>query len=259
VRRSLLCWARGGLEVLLLERQRSYRDRVRGEYMAQWGVLEARTVGLEAVMRGTHAVYAHYSVPYDELFEPSVAEQAKADASTILAGVPGPLCASHPQACQALAGEAVRLGADLVCGVTDVRVQAGPRPSIAYRNGTEIRMRPRLIIGADGRTSTVRKQSGIHLEKAPATHVVAGMLVKDASRWPADQYAIGVEGDLQFYVFPQGGSRLRLYTCHANEQAARWAGRPGPQRFLQAFAGAAVNPGRAGARRCDSGRAVRNV
>jgi len=38
--------ARGGLEVLLLERQRSYRDRVRGEYMAQWGVLEARAAGL---------------------------------------------------------------------------------------------------------------------------------------------------------------------------------------------------------------------
>ena len=26
--------ARGGVEVLLLERQRGYRDRVRGEYMA---------------------------------------------------------------------------------------------------------------------------------------------------------------------------------------------------------------------------------
>ena len=229
--------ARGGIEVLLLERQRSYRDRVRGEYMAQWGVLEARTVGLEAVMRGTHSVDARYSVPYDELLEPSVAEQAKADTSTILPGVRGPLCASHPGACQALADEAVRLGADLVCGVTDVRVQAGTRPSIAYRNGTEIRVQPRLIIGADGRTSTVRKQSGIHIEKAPATHIVAGMLVEDASRWPDDQYAIGVEGDLQFYVFPQGGGRLRLYTCHANEQTARWAGRAGPRRFLQAFAG----------------------
>jgi menaquinone-9 beta-reductase len=148
-----------------------------------------------------------------------------------------PLCASHPRVCQALGDEAVRLGADLACGVTDVRVQAGTRPSIAYRNGTEIRVRPRLIIGADGRTSTVRKQSGIHIEKAPATHVVGGMLVENASQWPDDQYGIGVEGDLQFYVFPQGGGRLRLYTCHANEQAARWAGRAGPRRFLQAFAG----------------------
>jgi 2-polyprenyl-6-methoxyphenol hydroxylase-like FAD-dependent oxidoreductase len=96
---------------------------------------------------------------------------------------------------------------------------------------------PRLIIGADGRASTVRRQSGIHINKAPATHVIAGLLVEGASRWPDDQYAIGVEKDLQFYVFPQGGGRLRLYTCHANEQANRWAGRAGAQHFVEAFAG----------------------
>jgi 2-polyprenyl-6-methoxyphenol hydroxylase-like FAD-dependent oxidoreductase len=100
-----------------------------------------------------------------------------------------------------------------------------------------MRVRPRLVIGADGRASTVRKQSGIHLNKAPASHLIAGLLVEGASQWPDDQYSIGVEGDFQFYVFPQGGGRLRLYTCHANDQAARWAGRAGPQRFLQAFAG----------------------
>jgi 2-polyprenyl-6-methoxyphenol hydroxylase-like FAD-dependent oxidoreductase len=230
--------ARGGLKVLLLERQRAYRDRVRGEYMAPWGVLEARAVGLETAIRGAHAVDARYSVSYDELVAPSAAEAAKGDASTILPGVRGPMCASHPQACQALADEAVRLGAKLVCGVSEVRVQAGTRPSVTYLNGTEMQVRPRLIIGADGRTSTVRKQSGIRINKAPASHVIAGLLVEGASRWPADQFSIGVEKDLQFYVFPQGGGgRLRLYTCHANEQAARWAGRAGPQRFLQAFAG----------------------
>ena len=219
--------ARGGLEVLLLERQRAYRDRVRGEYMAPWGVLEARAAGLETVIRGARAVDARYSVPYDELVAPSAAEAAKGDASTILPGVRGPLCASHPQACQALADEAVRLGAKLVGGVAEVRVQAGTRPSVTYLNGTEMQVRPRLIIGADGRTSTVRKQSGIHINRAPASHVIAGLLVEGASRWPADQFSIGVEGDLQFYVFPQGGGRLRLYTCHANEQAARWAAVPG--------------------------------
>jgi len=206
--------------------------------MAPWGVLEARAVGLETAIRGAHAVDARYSVSYDELVAPSAAEAAKGDASTILPGVRGPMCASHPQACQALADEAVRLGAKLVCGVTEVRVQAGTRPSVTYLNGTEMQVRPRLIIGADGRTSTVRKQSGIRINKAPASHVIAGLLVEGASRWPADQFSIGVERDLQFYVFPQGGGgRLRLYTCHANEQAARWAGRAGPQRFLQAFAG----------------------
>lgn len=228
--------ARGGLEVLLLERQRTYRDRVRGEYMQPWGVLEARAVGLGAVIRGTHAVDVRHFVGYDELVAPSAAEMAKGDAaSAILPGV-HPLGASHPGACQALAGEAVRLGAELVRGVGDVRIQAGARPSVTYLNGTERQVRARLVIGADGRASTVRKQSGIRIHKAPATHVIAGLLVEGASRWPDDQYSIGVEGDLQFYVFPQGSGRVRLYTCHANEQAARWAGRAGPQRFLQAFA-----------------------
>ena len=150
----------------------------------------------------------------------------------------GPLCASHPRTCQALAEDAVRSGAKLVRGVAEVRVQTGRRPSITFLNGAEREVRPRLIIGADGRASTVRRQSGIHLNKAPATHVVAGLLVEGASRWPDNECTPGgVEGDLEFYVFPQGDGRLRLYTCHANEQASRWAGRAGAQRFVEAFAG----------------------
>lgn len=223
--------------MLLLERQREYRDRVRGEYMAPWGVLEARALGLEEVIHSTKAVDVRYSVLYDELVAAAAGEEPKSDKSTIFPGVQGPLCASHPKACQALAEEAVRSGTELVRGVADVRVRTGKRPSITFSNGTKTTVRPRLILGADGRTSTVRKHSGIHLNRAPATHVVAGLLVEGASRWPEDEYTIGVERDLQFYVFPQGEDRLRLYTCHANEQATRWAGRAGAQRFVEAFAG----------------------
>ena len=99
------------------------------------------------------------SVPYDELSAPSIAEEAKSDRSTIFPDVRGPLCASHPKMCQALAKDAVRSGAELVCGVAGVRVQTGKRPSITFHNGTSREVRPRLIIGADGRASTVRKQS----------------------------------------------------------------------------------------------------
>lgn len=229
--------ARGGVEVLLLERQPEYRDRVRGEYVATWGVLEARALGLEEVIRSTRAVDARYSVPYDELFAPAAAEAARSDRSTFFPGVQGPLCASHPGACRALAEAAVRSGAEQVRAVAGVRVQAGKRPLISFRNGTEREVRPRLIIGADGRASTVRRQSGIHLNTAPGTHVIAGLLAEGAWRWPDDQFAIGVEGDLQFYVFPQGDGCVRLYTCQANEQATRWAGRAGAQRFVEAFAG----------------------
>jgi menaquinone-9 beta-reductase len=228
--------ARAGIQVLLLERQREYRDRVRGEFMALWGVLEARALGLEEVIRSTKAVDMRYSVKFDELVGPAAGEQPRNDWSTIFPDVQGPLGASHPRTCQALAEEAVRSGTELVRGVADVQVRPGRRPSITFGNGTKTTLRPRLILGADGRTSIVRKHSGIHLHKAPATHAIAGMLVEGASRWPDEEYTIGVERDLQFYVFPQGGDRLRLYTCQATGQATRWAGRAGPQRFVEAFA-----------------------
>ncbi len=228
--------------MLLLERQLEYRDRVRGEYMAPWGVLEARALGLEDAIRSTQAVDGRYSVPFDELLDPSIAAASARDNSTFLPGVSGPVCASHPKSCHALADEAARAGVQIVRGVASVQVQTGDRPTIGYRNGRETEVRPRLVIGADGRTSTVRKQSGIQMNTAPPTHVVAGLLVEGASCWPSDHYAIGVEGDLQFYVFPQGNGRLRVYTCHANEQATRWAGPAGAQRMIEAFAGLRAIP-----------------
>ena len=234
--------ARGGIEVLLLERQLGYRDRVRGEYMAPWGVLEARALGLESVIRSTGALDARYAVAFDELVDHSVAIEATRDNSTFLPDVAGSLCASHPRSCQALAEEAVRAGAQLVSGAAEVQVRPGIRPAISFHNGTQTNLRPRLIIGADGRTSTVRKQSGIKMHAAPPAHLIAGLLVDGAPRWPEDLYTVGVEGDLQFYVFPQGNGRVRLYTCHSNEQATRWAGSSGAKRFVEAFAGLRAIP-----------------
>jgi 2-polyprenyl-6-methoxyphenol hydroxylase-like FAD-dependent oxidoreductase len=40
-----LVLAKGGLGVTVLERQREYRDRVRGEFLANWGVAEADATG----------------------------------------------------------------------------------------------------------------------------------------------------------------------------------------------------------------------
>ncbi|MBV9196650.1 MAG: FAD-dependent monooxygenase [Solirubrobacterales bacterium] len=145
-------------------------------------------------------------------------------------------CALRPKSCQALADEALRCGAQLERGIDSVRAQTGRRPTIAYRNGTEKELRPRLTTGADGRTSLVRKQAGIQMKILAATHVIAGLLVDGGSRWLSDHYTIGVEGDVQFYVFPQGCGHLRLYTCLANEQATRWAGPGGPKRMVNAFA-----------------------
>ena len=228
--------ARHGVAVALLERQREYRDRVRGEYMANWGVLEARELGLEKVFRSTGSVTARYRVPYDELIPTSSAELAIQDTAGLVPAVDGALCASHPAACRALAESARSSGAEVITGVTQVEVSPGRRPSVTFKNGTISELRPRLVIGADGRNSSVRSQAGIELRRAEPSHLITGMLVEGELGWPEDRYSLGTEGDLQFLIFPQAAGRLRLYACSGLEDGRRWAGPEGPRYFLEAFA-----------------------
>ena len=55
----------------------------------------------------------------------------------------------------------------------------------------------------------MREQSRIHINKAPATHVVAGLLAEGASLWPDDRYAVGVERDLWLWgVIYRGPDRM---------------------------------------------------
>src|SRR5262245_9103759 len=43
--------AEGGRRVLVLEREREFKDRVRGEQMQPWGVAEARALGIHGPIR----------------------------------------------------------------------------------------------------------------------------------------------------------------------------------------------------------------
>ena len=138
-------------------------------------------------------------------------------------------------------------------------MKQGPRPSVVFRVETKTEVRPRLVIGADGRMSTVRRQAGISIDKSASTHAIAGLLVDNAMRWPGDEYCIGVEGDIMFYVFPEGSGHLRLYTCLANDQATRWAGREGPKRFFETFAKFESIPAGAWPGRCSAGGPVRDL
>ncbi len=228
--------ARAGLHVLVLERQREYRDRVRGEYVANWGVLEARELGLEDVFRSAGAATARYRVPYDELIPREAAEAAVQDTASLLPGVDGGLCASHPAACRVLADAAVQAGAEVVRGVGHVQVEVGRRPSLTFQNGQARQLRPRLVVGADGRSSGVRAAAGIELRRVEPTHLISGMLAEGMAGWPEDRYTLGTEGDLQFLIFPQPGGRLRLYACASLDDTQRWAGPEGPRRFLETFA-----------------------
>ncbi len=229
--------ARAGTSVLLLEASEVYEDKVRGEWMAPWGVAEAKRLGLYDTLMaaGGHHVSRHVS--YDESLEPKAAEAFAIPLGAFAEGVPGPLCLRHPIHCQTLFDAAKAAGAEALRGVNVLEVAAGGAPRVVYEIGGERREAGgRLLVGADGRTSQVREAIGVPLHQDKPHHWFAGLLVDGVEGWDPDLQAIGTEGDFGFLVFPQGGGRARIYGGYALDQAQRFRGSDGPRRFLDAFA-----------------------
>src|ERR1700744_475674 len=106
--------ARDGLEVLVVERQTTFRDKVRGETLLCWGVAEMLRLELEKPLLDVGGGYITRFVFYDEVFDPTEAEAAALPTDQLLPGVPGCLDVGHPQACEALLRAAEDAGATVI-------------------------------------------------------------------------------------------------------------------------------------------------
>jgi flavin-dependent dehydrogenase len=155
-------------------------------------------------------------VPYDETVEPAEAEATAVALDKILPGVPGTLGVGHPRACEELSMAAMAAGARVLRGVESAEVQLGLAPTVRYSlDGAGYAARCRLVIGADGRESAVRRRAGITLHATEPRLLMAGLLVEDLRGWPEHHSTIGTEGDLVFFVVPQSAGRARLYLLWA--------------------------------------------
>jgi 2-polyprenyl-6-methoxyphenol hydroxylase-like FAD-dependent oxidoreductase len=243
--------ARGKVEVAVLERDLAPVDRVRGESLAPWGVIELRRLGLYDALVGAGGVFTTLSVPHDETLPGAEALPFATRFTDVVPEVPGVLCMSHPAMCRVLAAEAEAAGAVFLRGVTDIAVTAGGTasgaggapPHVGFSHGGQrLSWTPRLIVGADGRTSPVRRQLGFRVHADPPHNLLGGMLVGGVPGWPQDTHATGTEGRTHFLVVPLGGDRVRLYLCFDFADKRAFAGAGRRQALIDTFAGLACLP-----------------
>jgi len=229
--------ARAGIAVTILEKSLVHIDHVRGEWIAPWGVAETQRLGLyeTLIAAGAHHLARHIS--YGDDIAAKTAESQLLDLTAFEnAGFKPPLCMRHPEMCDLLNAEAIKSGAELLRGITELQVVAGSAPEVRFRHdGVDRKFNPRIVVGADGRSSVVRSQVGIEQHRDPTHHLMAGMLVDGTTGWPADLQIFGTEARINFLAFPQSPERVRLYICYAIDDKRRFAGADNQARFLDAF------------------------
>src|ERR1700693_3869092 len=155
--------AQAGIAVTILEQSLVHVDHVRGEWLAPWGVAETQRLGLYETLLAAGGHYLARHIGYGGDIDPAIAESQLLDLKAFEgAGFKPPLCMRHPDMCDLLNTEAMKAGAELLRGVSDLQVVAGDSPEVRFRHdGVERKFNPRIVIAADGRNSTVRGQVGI--------------------------------------------------------------------------------------------------
>ncbi len=233
--------ARAGIAVTILEKSTVHVDHVRGEWVAPWGVAETQRLGLYDLLMSAGGHHLKRHIPFgDDIDIETARGQTIEFAAFEGAGFKPPLCMRHPYMCDVLNAEAIACGAELLRDVSDVEVTAGASPGVSpmvrFRHAGRAReFKPRIVIGADGRNSLVRRQAGIEEHRDPTHHLMAGLLIDHADGWPEDLQIFGTEDNISFLAFPQSPSRVRLYICYGLDDRRRFAGADNQARFLEAF------------------------
>ena len=213
-----------GARVLVLEREKQFRDRVRGEAVVPWGLAEANKLGIGRLLTETCA----HEVLHIELGSGLRDLRATTPQQLPLLSFP------HPAMQEVLLAAAEEAGAEVRRGVSVRHVEPGDEPAIVMDGDNPERISARLVIAADGRGSPVRKQTGFSVSEQSNDYYMAGVLLA----------GVGASTDVMHAVFnpelgtwtgliPQGGGKFRAYLTYPKTAGYRLQGDSMFEMFLR--------------------------
>lgn len=210
--------AQNGIEVLIVEKELVFRDRVRGEVLLPWGSAEAKELDIYEPLLATCGREA----PRQIFFLNGGATPAR-DFLTTTPKRTGVLSFYHPAMQEELIGRAEEAGVQLWRGASLRSICPGdvPEADISVAGGLR-RVRARLVVGADGRDSIVAGQLGFERQSTPQELFTAGLQL--SGTMPIDTalyfFLHGSSGRGSILI-QNGPGNYRIYLLHHKDALPR--------------------------------------
>lgn len=224
--------ARAGLDVAVIEREARFRDRVRGDGLFPWGTREAALLGIAELLPASGGrplpIWQTYA---DRAPNPPYDWRDDVPSGDVLWGI------DHPGLQETLLREAAQSGARVLRPVRALpprRVQGGFAMPVSGEGEMPV-VRARLIAGADGKESAVRRWMGATTLRDPVHHLLGGCLVEHVDLDPEAAHVAAFDGGLAI-LYRHGSGRARAYLVCQPEMGEAIRGPEAQQRFLEAFA-----------------------
>jgi 2-polyprenyl-6-methoxyphenol hydroxylase-like FAD-dependent oxidoreductase len=199
--------AQAGAEVLVLERETRFRDRIRGEGVHVWGTVDAQALGVYDALRGQCLHELAFIMRYRD--EAVVAQR------DLIQSTPSgnkELTFFHPAMQGTLLEAAHAAGAEVWRGAVVSGVCPGDPPAVSVRfDGGVLQLTARLVVGADGRRSQVRNWAGFETRRDPDNLLIVGVVVTGlpAADDSLHLFSRGAAWNMQF--LPLGTGHYRCY------------------------------------------------
>ena len=199
--------ARAGYGVLVLEKEASYRDRVRGESTWPYAVADARVMGLESLLAEAGAVEIT-GVRHYKNREAAAPYRWAADSVDELPEIGF----YHPHMQEVAVRWAQDQGATVVRPAKATGFARNGKPSVSVvQDGTDREYTARLVVGADGKHSMARRWTGGESLSDPEHHRFGGVLVSGLRTADRDTDNIAKAGLEAVNWFAAGADYTRLY------------------------------------------------